>query len=139
MPQITPQIIKNIFLFFRILIVKYYAASAKENYLKNRSIFWLNFLSIAINFIVWIFIIRRLLSQEELIPLHYNVYFGVDFIGQKKWLLNLPLIGLFILLVNFFLSWLIYKREKLVSYILAASGLVTQLILAAAAVLIVNI
>ncbi len=60
-------------------------------------------------------------QQTEFVPLHYNIYFGIDLYGPWYQILTLPATGLGLLFINFILSFILYKRVKLFSYALLIS------------------
>ncbi|MBU4332127.1 hypothetical protein KKD19_01270 [Patescibacteria group bacterium] len=136
-------LIKNILTRGIVLAKGFYSEyklkKAKTGFFKNKLIVWLGIFALLFNILIWIFIIWRLSAGEELIPLHYNIYFGVDLIGQKNWLFELPLIGLFILAINFLLARVVYNEEKIVSYILSIASLIAQLVLLVAVSLVLNV
>jgi hypothetical protein len=82
-------------------------------------------LSNAINFaILWIWIE----PVDYPIILHYNVYFGVDMIGDYRQAYFLPLTGLVLFVINLFLAIYFYaKKERIASYILLMATLMIQL------------
>lgn len=127
------------FVLAKIFYSEYCSQKTKSAYVQDGLILWLGLLSLVTNVIIWIIIIQHFSFQEELVPLHYNVYFGVDVIGRKQWLFNLPLIGICIFVINFLLGWVIYKNEKVASYFLLGATLLVQIILAVAGFLILNV
>jgi len=51
----------------------------------------------------------------KLVPpliLHYNAYLGVDFYGDSSNLFIFPALGLFIIIFNFLLGWVLYKAKR---------------------------
>jgi hypothetical protein len=75
------------------------------------------------------------------IIIHYNVYFGVDMLGDWKNLFLMPAVGLFLFLVNCLLSLYFYQRkERIASYLLLIATLMIQLslIVASVSVIIIN-
>lgn len=78
---------------------------------------------------------------DFLIILHYNVYFGVDVIGEWWQVYFLPLIGLLIIAVNTILGDLFYqKKERLVAHLLMLATFIVQvgITIAVASLLIIN-
>ncbi len=57
--------------------------------------------------------------QAEAIPLHYNVYFGIDLVGPGYAYLIPVGINLLILLINFILALWAIERERLAARLLA--------------------
>ncbi|MCK4745261.1 hypothetical protein KAS41_04325 [Candidatus Parcubacteria bacterium] len=95
------------------------------------------FASLLLNLIIWIYCFLNISMGDALIYLHYNIYFGVDFIGAWHKIFIIPIFGLIILLINYYISIQIYLKNKFVSYILAGSALFAQFILLFASIAIV--
>lgn len=76
----------------------------------------------------------------ETLPLHYNIYFGIDFIGRWYEVFIMPLVGIFFIIINFILADIIYLRDKVTSYFLTGAGAFIQILLflAAYSIIIIN-
>ena len=113
-----------------------------EEYLNSRIVLALIFSCIFINMVDWLALALFLrASTESMIILHYNVYFGVDLMGNVKQAYFLPLVGLIILAINFSLSIYFYKlRERIATYILLITALAIQLslLISIISVIIIN-
>lgn len=72
------------------------------------------------------------------IPLHYNIYSGIDIIDLWYKVFIIPAFGLFLLLVNFTISLTLYRREKFISYLLNVSNIMIQLLLLAASIVMIQ-
>lgn len=94
-------------------------------------------LSGLINVATWIWLYWQIRPQEEMVFLHYNILFGVDYIGPRSEIIIWPLTGLFIILLNALLGWLFYKQDKFVAYFLNATSLICQIFLFVTASLLV--
>lgn len=98
-------------------------------------------LSIVFNICLWLVLYFKLkpISQEldPNIPLHYNIYFGIDYFGHWTQSFIMSGFGLFIILINTFLAFLIYLKEKFLSYFLIGVCLFSQIVLFIAGVLVV--
>lgn len=97
-------------------------------------------LSLLINLAIWIFLyvkISPLGNTSSILPLHYNVYFGIDFIGDWKMVFMLPTAGIIFIMINFILADVVYLKDKVIGYFLAGAGLFSQIILAMAAFTVV--
>ena len=58
-------------------------------------------------------------SQQSIVIVHYNVYFGVDIIGAWGQIFMVPSIALIFSLANIFLAqWFYNQRERFASYVL---------------------
>ena len=98
--------------------------------------------SFIINIAIWISLwlkIRPLAYISEFgdIPLHYNIYFGIDKIGPWYFTLVMPIIGLLVIIVNNALGYIFYHKEKVVSYFLIFTELLIQIILGGSTFLII--
>ena len=77
------------------------------------------FLNLANGLILWIWI-----EPVDLpIVLHYNVYFGVDVLGDWKEVFFSPLLGWLFLLLNGFLAILFFIRKEIIGSYLLLLGL----------------
>jgi hypothetical protein len=74
-----------------------------------------------------------------LVPLHFDGAGTPDRIESKTAIFSLPQIGLIMIVVNFVLGAMSYRRETLVSYLLACVAIGVQLLLWIAAILIVRV
>jgi len=108
-------------------------------FFKNKIILWFFFVNLFFLLFNFLYIFLKLRGSDELIPLHYNIYFGVDLIGLKNQIYKIPLMGLIFGVVNYFLGFLIYKQEKYASYILLGSSLLVMVVLFLASGFILNI
>ena len=111
----------------------------KNEYWLNKKIISILVFSLLINIFFWLALWYLTLSAEGSIPLHYNIYFGVDLLGSKNEIFKLPLIALLIFLINLALSLFFYKKEKIFSYFLVLAGFLIQIFLLTAGLLIVNL
>lgn len=93
--------------------------------------------SAVINLTTWIWLLWNIRPQQEAIFLHYNIFFGVDFIGPWWRVLLVPLAGIFILLINALLGWIFFQKDTLMSHICNAMSLLCQILLCVAAALLV--
>ena len=77
---------------------------------------------------------------KDYIILHYNIYFGISSLGHWSKLFFIPLLGLLIVAVNYFLAfYYFYLKDKFLGYFLALTALVYNLITLAALFLIIYI
>lgn len=112
-----------------------------QEYFQSHIILWLLILSFTVNLIDWLILRIWVKPVEFSIILHYNVYFGVDSIGNYHQAYVLPAIGLILFLINFFLSLYFYRqKERIASYILLMAMLMIQLslIVASTSVILIN-
>jgi len=76
------------------------------------------------------------LQGAEFIPLHYNIYFGVDRFGPWYHLFFLPALGLIMLIVNILFEAAYVKREHVLSFFFAVTTLIVETILFGSMILI---
>lgn len=76
-------------------------------------------------------------ETQEFIPLHYNIYFGVDRFGHFYQVFVLPAIGLALFIINTIFQAVFYHREHVLSYFFAVTTLIAELSLFASMVFIV--
>jgi len=112
-----------------------------HEYFKSHIVIWLSILSFVGNIINWSILKIWIKPVDFFIILHYNVYFGVDLIGDYKQVYLLPTIGLILFIVNQILAIFFYERkERIASYILLMATLMIQLslIVASMSVILIN-
>lgn len=99
-----------------------------KQFFKNKllvSLFISSFLINISNFLFLFYFIKKL---NNLIILHYNVYLGVDLMGESNQLLLIPAIGAFFAVVNLILAiYFFSKKERMLSHILSLTTLIAQL------------
>lgn len=106
-------------------------------YFRNKANIIFLSLSLLANIFVWLWLWLEIEPQTEPIFLHYNILFGVDYIDAWQKVFYLPAMGLLILLVNAFLGWWLFNRDKFMAQLLNAGSFICQIFLVVAAVLLV--
>ena len=122
-------------------VVSYIKDFFAQDYFHSAIAVWLMILSLVANLINWLILGIFIKPIDLPIILHYNVYFGVDMMGDYKEAFILPLIGIILLLINLFLSLFLYeKKERIASYLLLMAALMIQLalIVSSISVIIIN-
>jgi len=94
-------------------------------------------LSLATNIAIWVWLLWQIRPHDEQIFLHYNILFGVDYVGEWWRILFLPISGLAILLVNGAIGWSLFGKDKFYAQLLNAVSLFCQIFLLVAAALLV--
>jgi len=107
-------------------------------FFKDKFIIIFFIITIIINFTLWVILSQKIKPNPEPIPLHYNIYFGIDLIGLWYKIYFIPGAGFLIIFINLLLSSIIYKREKIISYFLMIAASVAQIILLGATLLIIQ-
>ncbi len=89
----------------------------------------------AVLLLVWRIV--PLSAQKPYLPLHYNVYFGVDRFGPWVQVFVLPGLGLFFLLVSLVMQSHFYQREKMLARFFSLSTVFIEATFFVATILIV--
>ena len=89
-----------------------------------------------INIITWLVIAGKFGFSSEQVPLHFNIVYGIDFVGSARLLYQIPAAGLAILGLNTFLSKSIYQKNELFASFLIFVSLFVQVLLFVAALAI---
>lgn len=112
----------------------------RHGYWTDPVIFFSLGLSVLANAGIWAALLFTVEAVDRPIILHYNIYFGVDAIGDWRNVFIMPAIALLIFLVNLILSRFFYYKERLASYLFTGMGLLAQLLMAVgvASVIIIN-
>ena len=113
----------------------------EKEFFRSKIILWLLALNVVTNIVNWVVIAIFINRLDGDIILHYNVYFGVDSMGDWRRIFILPVIGIILLALNAALAAYFYtKKERIASYILLLVALMAQinLIIAATSILMIN-
>jgi len=108
-------------------------------YWKDGVVTTIIFFSLIINLSMWIFLLNNKIEGNYPIILHYNLLFGVDYLGNYEKVFLMPMIGIIIFIFNTLLGYYLYAKEKLASYFLQFNSLIIQLFLFFAAYLIIKV
>jgi hypothetical protein len=84
---------------------------------------------------IWLLIPN--LGDEVFIPLHYNIYFGIDRFGPWNYIFILPAIGFLLLIVNVIFESIFVRREHVLSVFFAITTIIVETILFGSMMLIV--
>lgn len=101
----------------------------KYHFFNDRIILFGLFGALALNILNFILFLIKLSPSQIQIPVHYSSFEGVDKLGAWYQLYKLPLAGLFLIIVNNILSFLIYPKEKLLSFFLSLSPVFFEIFL----------
>ncbi len=130
--------------FRRIIILKDFLLSGckiiiARPYWKDKQIMTILFLSVLLNIFIWIFLFQNQKENSYPIILHYNLFFGVDYLGNYEKVYLIPLSGLIVIIVNSILGHLLYLKEKLAVYFLVFIIFIIQVFLLINSYLIIRI
>lgn len=101
----------------------------KNNFWRDRFNLFTVLTSLLLNLGLWLFLILRLEPSEYPVPLHFNIYFGVDVIDSWKHAFFIPVIGISIIIINLILSYLVFEKEKFMTHFLLSCSLFVQVLL----------
>lgn len=130
--------------FRRIIILKNFLLSGckiivARPYWKDKQIMTIFSLSVLLNIIIWIFLIQNQKENSHPIILHYNLFFGVDHLGNYEKIYLIPIAGLIVIIINSILGHLLYLKEKLAVYFLIFIVFIIQIFLLIDSYLIIKI
>jgi hypothetical protein len=111
----------------------------KNRFLRDRGVRFFIILSPILNLIAWFLAIVKLAPLPEPVILHYNSYFGVDLEGSGEKTLFLPGAGLFVLILNFFLSFVFKKKDILITKIILATSFLFNAIIIIALLALISV
>jgi len=113
-----------------------------QEFFKNSIVRWLLTGTLLLNLANWTLLAIFIHPVDFSIILHYNVYFGVDLIGDWRQTYLLPCMGLVFWAINLFLAYRFYnkQKERIASYILLLASLMIQigLIIASVGIVMIN-
>ncbi len=92
---------------------------------------------LALNLALPIWRIAPLASVRPYIPLHYNIYLGVDRLGPWNQIFLLPILGFALFVFNLVLQTIAFRKEKLLASMVAIATVLIEALLLCAMALIV--
>lgn len=98
-------------------------------YFQSRPNLFLFFSSLLLNISLWILLYLRIKPSQYPIPLHFNVYFGIDVIDKWQNIFVMPALGLLFTFINFIIGGMTFKHERIISYLLNSISLFLQILL----------
>lgn len=85
--------------------------------------------AVLLNIGIWFFMFFKRQPDDYPLPLHYDVYGGVDTIDVWSKLYYLPILGIVIILINYAISALIADKDVMIAYFLNIASVLIQVIL----------
>lgn len=99
-----------------------------QEFFQSGIVHWVFIGALILNVVNWGLIAYFIRPVDFPIILHYNVYFGVDVIGDWWQVYYLPLIGLLILAANTILGYFFYQqKERIVAHLLMLATFIAQI------------
>ncbi|MFH1175201.1 MAG: hypothetical protein V1698_00580 [bacterium] len=111
--------------------------AGEKIFFKDKVVLAAIFCALTLNVILWIILKKYIRPSALPIILHYNVYFGADYLGKFTKVFVIPLVGLIIFAVNTILSGIIFLKFKLGAKILLIASSVAQALLLVGAITII--
>lgn len=96
---------------------------------RDRLVFWLLNFSIIFFLGTWVLFLIKKIEQGPLTVLHYNIYVGIDMFGHSKWLYIVPGVVLALTLLNIYLAILLWTKQRVMSYFLLVTVLLSHTII----------
>lgn len=105
--------------------------------LKNKNFAIIFGLSLGILILTALVVYLRLAEIASPLIVHFDVYKGIDFLGNRLDIFNILIVALVVLLINFILAVFIFDRQRFLSFVFAYVSLaISTLILIAISVII---
>ncbi len=83
-------------------------------------------LGFLINLLSWLYIHYSIQPTSEVVPLHYSVVYGPDYIDKGTYIYIIPFTGLVVLIVNYILYRTMRDRELFASRMLIFGAMLVQ-------------
>jgi len=106
---------------------------------RNKTILFLVLLGLLFNLALWLILVFKIKPSLVLIPTKYNVLLGVTELGKWYQVYRLPAIGFLIYLVNLVLAGILYRNERLASYLLLGFATFVQVLILVAEITLVMV
>lgn len=111
-----------------------------QDFFRSGYVHWALICSILLNVLSWGLLAFFIKAVDFPIILHYNVYFGVDLIGDWWQVYFLPLVGLVVLLTNLMLGFFFYsQKERIITHILLLAATMVQVVICIGVINIIRI
>jgi len=90
-----------------------------------------------VNSILWVAILIKIHAENNPIPLHYNAFYGIQFVGPGLLFLQIPLVGLILLGLNSIIGRRVYVYDRFLSTVMCYGSALIQIILLLATISII--
>lgn len=95
---------------------------------KDRWSFWLTNVAILFALASWVLFFMTKIIHSPIASLHYNIYSGIDLLGDWVWLVYLPTIMLILGIVNFLIAAFIFTKKRIFSHFILVYNLCANII-----------
>ncbi len=108
-------------------------------FIRDRAVMASFILALALNGVSWALLAwrARSLGGETSVPLHYTIYFGVDWVGSWYKLLIPAFFGFVALLVNYTIVFIVYEDRRFFAYAYALGTVALEVIILASSFFII--
>lgn len=76
-------------------------------------------------------------ASQPVLALHYNVFFGVDQVGDWRMAFFMPTLGAFFVIANFLVAVRLHAHERFVSRVMLGTAFAANVVLAIAALFVI--
>jgi hypothetical protein len=108
--------------YFKRLSGSLFSSMGRE-YLKDINVRVMLAFSAALLLAVWLVAIFRFYPSNFMVPVRYNSFLGVTQLGNWHDLYYIPGVSTFCFLLNTLLGGIVYKKDKMVGYILITASI----------------
>lgn len=111
-----------------------------QNLSEKRLVLVSHAVAILLNIILWIILFIKFGVSTRPLPLHFNIVYGIDFVGKAYHVYEIPAAGLLILIINLIFEKIFFRVETIFGYffLFAAAGIQLFLLIAALALIVFN-
>ncbi|EKD32804.1 MAG: hypothetical protein ACD_76C00144G0006 [uncultured bacterium] len=91
---------------------------------------------------IFVLVFWKIIPQAKIsgyIPLHYNIYLGIDKIGPWQKVFVIPGMALVLYLVNIIFEAIFLKREHVLSYFFAVGTVAAEIVFFIATILVIKL
>jgi hypothetical protein len=97
----------------------------------------LSLILVLLTFLLPLWRIAPMVGKQDFIPLHYNIYFGIDRFGPWYYVFVPAALGFTLLVINIIFQAAFFRRESVLSYFFAIATVVVEVVLLVAMIFIV--
>lgn len=97
----------------------------------------ISFVLVAMTFALPAWRVLPVVQQQDFLPLHYNIYFGIDRFGPWYYIFVPAALGATLLIINLIFQTAFFRRESVLSYFFAIATVFSEVMLFVAMVFIV--
>ena len=113
--------------------------SIQKSFLSDRINFVSVGLGLLVNIIHWTLLLIKIKVSDQNILLHYNIIYGSDFVEKSSYIYVIPATALILFILNFVLSNIFFRREKMAAYFLNFATIAVQIVFFVASIVLITI